>query len=261
MRARPLTLTMTVMSMRIGLALTLCVAAAPAAGAQRSDAAAPPEVVAARFFAAVAAERWAEAVGYLDVAPLERHRQETAAAARAPGARREPTVEDLLRGEPDMPRAVAEYRVRKQREARARYGDLVAHEFAHVADPAALARLTPEVAAARWLEAQDDRYEIRRQLAARGCRAEPTDPPLAQPPHRILGTVVRDSAAYVLHEDPEWADAVGRGWAGSGPQVLQLRRAADGRWRIAARHDLLRRANTMVGISECPRRGDARPPT
>lgn len=228
--------------------------------AQPSVAAVEPEQVASAFFQAAAAGRWAEAVGYLDVASFERHRQELVASGRRTDGWRELTVEELLQRDPEMPRAAAEYQLRKTREARARHGDMVVREFARVTDVEALAALPPESAAARWLEAQDLRYELRRQLAAQGCPPGLADSLAARPPHRILGIVVRDTVAYALHEDPEWP-GTDVAWGSPTPAVMPLRRGPDGRWRIVARHDLLRRANSAIGVSECSGAGSRRAPT
>jgi hypothetical protein len=132
-------------------------------------------------------------------------------------------------------------------------------EFARVSDVGALAALSPDTAAARWLEAQDVRYQLRRALAARGCPPALADSLGARPPHRVLGTVVRDTVAYVLHEDPEWP-GTDADWGGPTPAVMPLRRGPDGRWRIVARYDLLRRANSAIGVSECPGAGSRRAP-
>jgi hypothetical protein len=230
------------------------------AGAQSGAGAVPPEQLASAFFQAVAAGRWAEAVGYLDVAPVERHRQEMVAEGRRRDALSEPSVEALLRHDPEMPRAAAEYQVRKVREAMAKHGNGVARTFARVPDVEALAALPLDTAAARWLEAQDFRYQLRRQLAAQGCSPALADSIDARPPHRIVGTVVRDTVAYVLHQDPDWPEA-GLAFGSMTPQVMPLRRGPDGRWRIVARYDLLQRANGVFVQSECSRAGGERPPT
>ena len=229
------------------------------ADAQPGAGAVPPEQVASAFFQAAAAERWAEAVGYLDLAHVERHRQMVVASGRRPAARSGPSVEELLRLDPEMPRAAAEYQVRKWREATARHGDLVTQEFARVPDAGTLAALPLDTAAARWLEAQDFRYQLRRPLAAQGCPPALSDSLGARPPHRIVGTVVRDTVAYVLHQDADWPES-SVAWSGTAPAVMPLRREPDGRWRIVARFDLLRRANGMISVSECPGAAGRRAP-
>jgi hypothetical protein len=232
-------------ALAVACALTLA-----AGGASAQAPPAPPDSVAASFLRAVAGARWAEAATYLDRPSVERVRRNALRAARfRTGDVFEVTAEWLMQREPDMPREVAEYQVRKSRESRARAFDLLAHEFARVADTTALATLPADSLAARWIEARDYRYRMRRALSERGCT--PPDSALAlmgrwQPPvTRVLGSVVRDSSAYVLHAtEPEVQQRRARELE---PQVMQLRAGPDGRWRILARHDVL--SGGVMGFS------------
>ena len=85
------------------LALLGTLAAGTAAAQEPPPNAAAAEVASA-FFRAIAQQRWRDAVRYLDPTGLEPYRQQVVAAARRPP--HVTTVEELLRGDPDMPRAV-----------------------------------------------------------------------------------------------------------------------------------------------------------
>jgi hypothetical protein len=161
---------------RLVVAVALAAAGAAPVHAQES-----PAQVAAAFFKAVAEERWRDAARQLDLAAFDRFRRERIAAARLPQPpHRQTTVEDLLRHDPDMPRAVAEYQIRKMTEARRHVFNWVDHEFAGVADVDALAALSAEESAARWLQARDLRWQSRRAAErerARGCALPPGQTP------------------------------------------------------------------------------------
>ncbi len=162
------------------------------------------------------------------------------------------TVEELLRYDPQMPRAVAEYQVKKMNEGRADF-DFLERDYARVDSTAELARLSPSEAAARWLEARSPQYQ--QELVFReakkhpdpGCPADSTRaviPKLKLPSARILGSAVpRDSIAYVL---------VGSDFPGAyqppgdaryeflaPPSVLILDRVGDG-WKVFPLEDMPR---------------------
>ncbi len=86
--------------------LAMAVLAVPAT-AQPSD----PRAVAEAFFNAVAEERWIEAARHIDLESFDAFRKAQIASARAARPEHQFTVDDLLRGQPDMPPAVAEYQV------------------------------------------------------------------------------------------------------------------------------------------------------
>ena len=251
-------------------ALTAACAAAPAAGAQGAAPPAThplaPEAVARAFFAAAAAARWREAAGYVDLARFDAMRRERVEGARRYSPLPVMTAAELRRHDPEMPQAVAEYTVRQMAEVRARSGDRIAHEYADVPSADSLARLPAIEVAARWLEAQDLRYQVRRALAderARGCTAHPDMPGLpAERPRAVLGAVVRDSAAYVLHEAapeadgaPEPTDAASRrrrlrraAGLEFPPAVLVLR-PVGGAWRVVPSPGGLTGGLGSVGVS------------
>jgi hypothetical protein len=214
----------------------------------------PPGDVAERFLTAVAADRWSEAARLLD---LDAFREYVDVFLRRAGeAQRErrpvPTADELRRQEPSMPREVAEWHVRQMREADERMGDPTPYEFAGVRTTAELRRLSPEQAAARWLEARDPGYVIRRQLEAMGCPAPNADE-LPRLQRRLLGVIEEgDSVAYALHrEDVELGGPPAGGEFGV--MELTLRR---GRWLIQPRGDLLPDLSLDLEPGQCP--GDGR---
>jgi len=79
------------------------------------------------------------------------------------------TVEQYLRHDPDMPREVAEYQVRRFNESQLHAAQRMGMGFAGIDSSAQLARLAPHEAMARWLEARDPAYRIRHEFAERGC--------------------------------------------------------------------------------------------
>jgi hypothetical protein len=208
----------------------------------------PPRDVASRFLEALAARRWADAARLLDLEAFGRVRDDfLSRVRRTPADRPLPSVEDLRRQDPGMPREVAEYQIRQMREAQQRLGDPTPYEFAGVKSQTELRRLSIEDAAARWLEARDPRWVIPRQLEAMNC-----DPPspaeLPTPRRRLIGTIAEsDSVAYGLYREELQA---GAGAPGEGDLVvieLKLRR---GRWVIQPRGDLL--PEVGLDLRECP---------
>jgi hypothetical protein len=242
------------------------VAALAAAGAAPAHAQESPAQVAAAFFKAVAEERWRDAARQLDLAAFERYHRSAVGVARQMRPPRPPTVEEFLQRDPDMPRAVAEYQVRKALEVRRDFGDPTFQEFAGVTSVDSLAALPTEEAAARWLQARDFRWMARQHLRMereRGCPLPPdAEQMLPASSYVIAAAAVTDSVAYVVFREaglaPRAADADEVHW--QGPDLLELRRQ-DGRWRIIARSDLLRGSGT-VGVSvDCPPvRAGKRPP-
>jgi hypothetical protein len=240
--------------------LTRILLAAVAIGAAPAGAQDTPSEIAAAFFKAVAGERWLDAARHLDVAALDRYRREQIAAARLRPHRppRVITVEELLQQDPDMPRAVAEYQARKANERIREPSGWFEHEFA-VTSLDSLAALSPEEAAARWLQARDLRWRTRRaveQMRARGCRLPAAaDEPLPAPSQRILAAAVVDSTtAYVLFDhgrfvraDPDLDAAL----HSDGPHLLTLRRRGE-RWRILPRHEMAHGPVVIDYIVDCP---------
>ncbi len=153
-----------------------------------------------------------------------------------------------------MPRVVAEWFFARGREHAKQYpfGDF-SYEFAGVTSFAALQALEPAKAAALWLEAQDPRNEMRRQIARLKCvdRGRDTLQALSRFELRTLGAmVVDDTTAFVLqHEwfgrqtdDPFFAHL---------PRPVQVRKTTIG-WRIVP-HPQLLRGDVTFSIVDCER--------
>jgi hypothetical protein len=140
-----------------GVVLTLL---ASNAGAQSSSSASPADV-ARDFFAAEHDGRWLDAAHLLDLKSFEPQRARSVANARHARPEFHLTVEQLLRHNPTMPRAAAEYQV-KQSEILMRDYNPLSDEYADVPTADSLAHLPVDVAAARWLEAKDPRWLIRK---------------------------------------------------------------------------------------------------
>jgi hypothetical protein len=135
--------------------------------------------------------------------------------------------------------------------------DIVGEEYARVPSVDSLARLSVQDAAARWLEAKDERWSTRRAFAEyqkRGCLSADSLEAMVQAMRplatRIIGTVVDDSMAYVLHEDAHMFNSAAAGLAGERaattaaddqiampPRILTLRRRG-GAWRVVPGHQM-----------------------
>ena len=232
----------------------IAIAVACASGARPAVAQASPTEVVGAFFKAIAEERWRDAARELDLAAFDRYRRERVAAARLPWLRPNlMTVDEYMRQDTTMPRAVAEYQLRKMNESRPDPNAWLAREFADVPDIEALAALSVEEAAARWLQAADVRWHVRRAAEEQrksGCELPPgSQSSLPQPSHRVLGEIRVDSTtAYVLHEDLSLRRAepdVDAELHAQPPVVVTLRRPRD-RWRILAR-DRMFRGDMVLG--------------
>jgi len=220
----------------------------------------PQEVVRA-FFAAEQEGRWVDAARSLDLIAFERIRKTTVEAARHRREFAGPTVESLLRLDPDMPRAVAEYQVLQWQRQMHDY-DYLAQEFAHVSSPDTLAALPVLDAAARWLEAKGPVW--RTELQWRDARARPRNdcPGLsdsaikamqikeAQGPRAVIRASTPDTGtvSYVVIdvEFPGVSHADTSGRAGPLPRAIELRKSA-GEWRIEPAPDLPN-SNGMGGM-------------
>jgi hypothetical protein len=213
-----------------------------------------PDEVARKFFQAQSDERWMDAARLLDLGEFAAVRDQFVRSFRNVHRIAPITVEQLLRMEPDMPRAVAEYRV-KQDSERVQEFDMLGQEFARISSVDSLAALPVQEAAARWLEAKGPRWQFARQRKAESlhpgrfgnCRtpAEPLPGRSWGDSVDILGVAqpVSDSVSYVVFNaffnHPSLHRSTvpkSRGWEMS-PHTLTLERV-DGAWRIEPAADL-----------------------
>jgi hypothetical protein len=126
---------------------------------------ASPADIARQFFAAERDGRWLDAARLLDLKSFEPQRARSVSNARH-AQHEQPfhlTVDQILSHDPSMPRAAAEYQV-KQAKAAFRDFNPLTYEYADVPTADSLAALPVDVAAARWLEAKDIRWLMKRQM-------------------------------------------------------------------------------------------------
>jgi hypothetical protein len=214
-----------------------------------------PKDAAARFLEALAEGYWAGAARLLDLEAFREYVDHFLTRSQRPTSERPlPTVEELRRQDPSMPREVAEWQVRQMREAQERFGDPTPYEFAGVRSAAELRRLRTEEAAARWLEARDPHYSIRRQLEEMNCPV-PRDDELPAASRRLIGTLADgDSAAYAVYRE---VIEFGGPPAGGDLNLIELK-LRGGRWLIQPRGDLLPELSLGLEPGECPGRRDSR---
>jgi hypothetical protein len=134
------------------------------AGGQSGSIASPADI-ARQFFAAEREGRWLDAARLLDLKSFEPQRARSVANARHANDAQQfhLTVDQMLRHDPSMPRAVAEYQVKQAAESFRDFNPLT-YEYADVPTADSLAALPVDVAAARWLEAKDPRWLMRREM-------------------------------------------------------------------------------------------------
>lgn len=240
------------MKFHVAVALLVIVAARSVSGQ------ANPEDVVRAFFKAEDEGRWIDAARLLDLQRFERIRANTLKVGdyRAPFIRRTP--EDLMKFDPDMPRAAAEYQIKKMNEDMRDY-DFLSHQYARTSTLESLRTLPIEEVAARWLEAKGPDWAA--ELSARERKRHP-DPNCPEIPDSIaaklksewrrpLATVLgatagSDSLRYVVVGMQRWrpdsaGEAAGRdgesGMSGMSPNVLTVRRVG-GAWRIVPLEDM-----------------------
>jgi hypothetical protein len=219
------------------------------------------EVVARQFFNAVSRGRWIDAAQLMDLTRIELNRQSLLESARRSRVHHPPTLQDLLRSDPDMPRAVAEYELarllRHRGEARAEHFSSV---FADVSDTNMLVRLSPLELGARWLQAQDMRYQVRRvSLRSPSYQGRPgvsaeSDAAEMLPERFVIGAIEVGDRAYVVHSDTSSFERMDE----TAPKVAVLVWSGD-RWRISPDFMLVRQGLGVSVMCDVPR--DSVPPS
>ena len=130
------------------------------------------------------------------------------------------------------------------------FGDM-SYEFAGVHTQHELFALSVPEAASRWLEAQDERTQMREAFRRSGCSPTIIPPEFPAAKRSVLAVALSDdSTAYVVHSD----DRFGPTQFGAESERVMVVRRRGGRWRIETRQDLLRPGNMGFGMSECPER-------
>jgi hypothetical protein len=209
------------------------------------------------FWEAALSQRWADAVMLLDLGPIDRMRRQQLEMARLrPG--REYTVEDLLRRDPDMPRAAAEYEVRRRERTRAEYPVKPFYMYAGVDSAAQLERMPLEEVAERWLRQHDVMAHLAEMRKRSNCPANPVFDSLMTTRRAVVyGAVLAGpDTAFVLHR-PGWLPAIfgASELRDEIPPVAILIRHPEG-WRIRATGDAFRGLSGGFGwdMVDCPAR-------
>ena len=182
----------------LNIAILTAIAVPATATTQVAGQDAGAATVGTAFLKAVQAADWRAAASFLDLAVLDSFRRSQAEGARRQRTRPPMTVERLMRIDTALPRAVAEYQV-KQMNALERSQSFLERAFG-LADPDSLLALPIEIVAQRWLEIHDRRWMTRQAMRSSNCLSAGDSLPMAGDVHEVLGTIVRDSLAYLLHQ-------------------------------------------------------------
>jgi hypothetical protein len=205
------------------------------------------------FFAAVAREKWDSAAALIDLTRFEPYFKEQVSNARSALPQREMTVEDMMAGDSTMPRAVAEWEVARMKKYRGfqQFGDM-SYEFAGVRTQHELFALTVPEAASRWIEAQDERTQMRETLRRMGCSLASIPMEIPGAKRTVLAIALgNDSTAYAVHAD----DRFSRNQIWMETERVMVLHRLNGRWRIEPRRDLLHPGNQGIGMGgDCPER-------
>jgi hypothetical protein len=223
-------------------------------GARWVSAQSSPEDVVRAFFKAEEEGRWIDAAHMLDLNAFEPIRQNLLRASKFQPQLSRQTPEDLMRWEPDMPRAVAEWQIKKMNESFRDFSYLE-HEFARVPSIDSLRALPVDQAAARWLEAKGPKYTTHLANLASTRRPEidcgevldsvqeKTKVEWTSPVAVVLGaTAGSDSVRYVVVGRQDWIARPARELSpapevGRSPTAVILRNAG-GVWKIVPAYDM-----------------------
>ncbi|HEY2853727.1 MAG TPA: hypothetical protein VGJ18_12825 [Gemmatimonadaceae bacterium] len=208
-------------------ALLLAVEASQARAQAAESGVAAAQAVGTAFLKAIQAADWKAAAGFLDVVPLDHYRLEQIDMAKH-SRRSTMTVEQIMRADSTMPRAVAEYQVQRMKQQSQRY-NFLEYEFG-VTDPDSLAAMSPSTVAERWLQVHDRRWGFLQALKRSHCPLSEADSLLPKPNVRVLGTVVNGSTAYLLYERDDEPPGDPNEVRSRGPHMLTLRRDIDVWW-------------------------------
>lgn len=149
------------------------------------------------FFKAEDENRWLDAARMLDLRRFEPIQRNAVTASR--GAIRQITAQELMKLDPGMPRAAAEYQVKRMNEVRRTHNYLL-DEFARVTSVDSLAALSTEQAAARWLEAQGPEWKMELSARDSGTAPKVDCPELSDSAKRALVRSARMPRATILGE-------------------------------------------------------------
>jgi hypothetical protein len=151
-----------------GFVWLVLVVNASSLAAQQRPAVQSADAVVREFFDAIQRGSFIEAARHLDTAYFHDSKRQLLESARVPHPRERTTAEEYMKHDPDMPRAVAEYYAKRSEAAADDFNELE-YTYADVPDTMALKLLSARELAARWLEAHDMRYTIRKLLRSKRC--------------------------------------------------------------------------------------------
>ena len=208
-----------------------------------------PEDVVRDFFKAEEEGRWIDAAHSLDLTRFEPIRRSAVQAAKSMSSRPKFTAQDIMRWEPDMPLAAAEYQAKRSNETSQSF-DFLSREFARVPSIDSLIAMPIDQAAAHWLEARGSKWqnEVAFKASKSFCPELPDSIVRAMradfklPVTTIMGaTETSDSVRYVVvgftrfgGHAPNPDDAP---YPAMSPKAITMRKL-DGNWRISPAPDM-----------------------
>ena len=209
-----------------------------------------PEDVVRAFFKAEEEERWQDAAALLDQSYIAGLQRTMVASFRNRPSVHKVTIDELMRADSTMPRAVAEYQLKQMDRATAE-GDWLESEFARITSIDSLAALSPAEAASRWLEAKGPVYKTdrsykrgRTQIDCPGLSDSTQRAMLVRVSQRTHAAVVgstrnQDSVSYVVigikSDVPQSPDRIAS--MEPGPRVMTVHKVS-GAWKIVPTHDM-----------------------
>ncbi len=215
----------------------------------QSGATETPGTVVRAYFAALEAERFEEAVGYLEPASVTEFRQYQIEVARAAAEK------SAAASEPDEPDSATPFSPNQPpipREASFMLSSPLVRQFAGIETLDQLQQLGPSEMLLRFLQARTPEYQ--QQQTIREGRNPLPDDSLPPEERQVLGAVmegdalahvvVRSSAKYLSGRDSESLF------------VITLRRT-DAGWRVVFYYTLPGLENTCYGYSNEPEEGDS----
>ena len=225
-------------SMRV-LLFAYLLAIAPTLEAQRPQAP-TADAVARDFFEAFEAGRYLEASRHLDTAFIAQTKRRLLESYRIPRVTTPVSADDIMKHDPTMPRVVAEYYANQAARSEQEFNELE-FMFADVPDTTALKLLSVRDLAARWVEARDVRYTMRKLFLSQRCRKNGDDSTaqviadsaitsIPIPRKEVLGVVARRDTAYVLYREIAASDETSS--ILNEPRVMTM--ISRDRWRILA---------------------------
>jgi hypothetical protein len=193
-------------------------------------------------------------VSYLDLQDLEKARQrqiETAASSRNLA----PTVSDLMRRDPDMPREAAEYQVRRRDLQRQQSPVRPFWMYFGVDSAAQLQRMPIEELAMRWIQAHDPLFQLLEQRRVQqGPPSSSLESLVAARRAIVDGSVAGgpDTAFVPVRADwfplpailAEFQDI-------RSPRLAELLQRPTG-WRIRSLEALLEGTGGFLAMEDCP---------